>query len=269
MYLEFFDLTRPPFGIAPDPDFLYLSPQHQEGLEHLRYGIDQRKGFIVLTGEVGCGKTTLCEALFRDLPEESYCNILIPNPNVDEVELFRAILKGMGQSSTSHSPLELMETIRLALKDCGDHGKEVVLTIDEAQGLSVNMLEQIRLLSNLETNDHKVLQIILAGQPELRKRLRQKELRQLRQRILVYYDLHALKFFETIRYVNYRLAFAGGNGKVKFSFLALIALHRASKGIPRLINSLCDRALLAAFIRGAKTVGRKDMKRAIRDFRRL
>lgn len=269
MYLEFFDLSRPPFGIAPDPDFLYLSPQHQEGLEHLRYGIDQQKGLIALTGEVGCGKTTLCEALLRDLPNSRYCKIVIPNPQISEQELYVAILQGLRKMPKSSSPIDLMHQMKDSLEELGRKGKEVVVLIDEAQGLSREMLEQVRLLSNLETRDHKILQIVLAGQPELRMRLRQKELRQLRQRILVYYDLRPLTFFETIRYINYRLAFAGGNGKVKFSFGSLTALYRVSKGIPRLINSLCDRALLAAFIRSSRKVSHRDMRRAIRDFRRL
>lgn len=269
MYLEFFEFRCPPFGIAPDPEFLYLSPQHEEALAHLRYGIDQRKGIIVLTGEVGCGKTTLCEALLRDLPQNHYTCIEIGSPYLDEQELYGGILKALGKNADYRSPLDLLNEIGAALQKCSAEGKEVVLCIDEAQGLSPRMLEQIRLLSNLETSNHKVLQILLIGQPELRKCLKKKELRQLRQRVLVYYNLKSLNFFETLRYVKYRLACVGGMGRVQFNFRALIALYRASRGIPRIINNLCDRALLSAFVRNSNRIAARDMHRAIRDLRRL
>ncbi|MDR0678903.1 MAG: tRNA (adenosine(37)-N6)-threonylcarbamoyltransferase complex ATPase subunit type 1 TsaE, partial [Puniceicoccales bacterium] len=245
MYLPYFGLARSPFGIAPDPDFLYLSPQHGEALAHLRYGIGQRKGIVVLTGEVGCGKTTLLQALLRELPARKYRKIILKNPTVDLVDLYGQILHELGLPGDSRSPLALLDQVSDALRRYERAGRDIVLVIDEAQNLSAQMLEQLRLLSNLETKDHRILQIALVGQPELRKMLRKKELRQLRQRIPVYYDLRPLRFLETVKYINYRLAYAGSSGGVKFSLAATGAIHRAAKGIPRVINGLCDRALLS------------------------
>jgi general secretion pathway protein A len=269
MYLKYFGLERAPFGIAPDPDFLYLSPQHGEGLAHLRYGIEERKGFVVLTGEVGCGKTTLLQELLRELPDRKYRKIPLQNSFTNVGELYRQILRGLDLSPESNSPLEMLEEIGAALKKFEKARRDIVLVIDEAQNLSEEMLEQIRLLSNLETQDHHVLQILLIGQPELRRMLRKKKLRQFRQRIPVYYDLCPLKFLETVKYVNYRLAYAGSNGGVKFTMPALVALYRAARGIPRVLNGLCDRALLSTYIRSGRTVSHRDARRAIRDFRRL
>lgn len=269
MYREFFQLKRMPFGIAPDPDFLYLSPNHNEALAHLLYGIDQRKGLMVLTGEVGCGKTTLLQTLERRLRERNFSIVNIPNPMVTERELLSAILDELEVSKRSESPIEMMKQIQRALQQAEREGHEIVLTIDEAQGLSIEMLELIRLLSNLETTDHKALQIILLGQPELRKTLRKKTLRQFRQRILVYYDLKPMSFFEMVRYICFRLQAAGAKGHIRFSLRALMALYNASNGIPRLINTLCDRALLSAFSRNSKKISHKDMRRAIKDLGRL
>ena len=269
MYLEYFGLEKSPFGIAPDPDFLYLSPQHGEALAHLRYGIGQRKGFIVLTGEVGCGKTTLLQELLRELPTRKYRRSIVKNPTVDLAELYGQILRDLGIQTQSMSPLDLLDEVAAALRKYEQANRDVVLVIDEAQNLSVEMLEQLRLLSNLETKDHRALQIILVGQPELRKLLRKRELRQLRQRIPVYYDLRPLRFIEAIKYVNYRLAYAGSNGAVKFSIPAIFAIYRAAKGIPRVLNGICDRALLSAYVRSGRSISLGDARRAIRDFRRL
>ncbi|MDR3316976.1 MAG: AAA family ATPase [Puniceicoccales bacterium] len=269
MYLRYFDLKRAPFGIAPDPHFLYLSPQHGEGLAHLRYGMEQKKGFVVLTGEVGCGKTILLQTLLKELPEPRYRKIFLKNPKVDVLDLYLEILRNFQFFAEIRSPLDALEVIGAVLRECESAGQTIVLIIDEAQNLSMEMLEQIRMLSNLEAGEDRVMQILLVGQPELRRLLRKKKLRQFRQRITVYYNLTSLKFLETIRYINYRLAFSGSGGEVRFSMPALIALHWASGGVPRIINSICDKALLSAFVRGGDGVTYRDARRAIYDFRRL
>ncbi|MDR1435626.1 MAG: tRNA (adenosine(37)-N6)-threonylcarbamoyltransferase complex ATPase subunit type 1 TsaE [Puniceicoccales bacterium] len=269
MYLKYFGLERSPFGIAPDPDFLYLSQRHGEALAHLRYGIGHRKGFVVLTGEVGCGKTTLLRALLRELPSRRYRKIIVKNPTINHIELYGQILHDLSIDTAATSTHELLDEVADALRKYEQANKDIVLVIDEAQNLSVAMLEQLRLLSNLETQDHRALQIILVGQPELRNLLRKRELRQLRQRVPVYYNLRPLGFIETAKYVNYRLAYAGSGGSVKFSMAATAAIYFAARGIPRLLNGLCDRAMLSAYARSAVDVSFADARRAIRDLRRL
>ena len=249
MYQQYFNLGQMPFNVTPDPSFLYLSPTHQEALSHLRYGIEQRKGFIVLTGEVGCGKTTLCRQLLEDLDSAHYETILILNPRIDEAQLISAILRELGEPLNKNSSADRTGQLNDALFRRIEAGREIVMIIDEAQNLSFEVLEQIRLLSNLETADQKLLQIILMGQPEFKARLREQRLRQLRQRVLVYYDLRRLTHTETSSYVQHRLTLAGSNGRPQFTPRALRMIHRHSEGTPRIINNLCDRALLSAYIR--------------------
>jgi general secretion pathway protein A len=262
MYKEFYGFREMPFSITPDPRFLFLSPTHQEALQHLRYGIEQKKGFIVLTGEVGCGKTTLCRRLLSELDPKRYETALILNPRLSETQLLRAILAELGEKEFGPSRLELMQQLnKLLLRNVGE-GKDIVLIIDESQNLEFETIEHLRMLSNLETDTQKLLQILLLGQPELKEKLMQERLRQLRQRILVYYDLKPLAAPEVPGYIQHRLTLAGGNGRPRFTARACRSIHRNSGGIPRIINNLCDKALLAAYVRSSDEVTWWDVRRA-------
>lgn len=264
MYQEFYGFKEMPFNITPDPKFLFLSPTHQEALSHLRYGIEEKKGFIVLTGEVGCGKTTLCRTLLNELDDHDFETILILNPRINEQQLIGNILREMGETIPDNSA-DLMGQLNDALLERISKGKELVMIIDEAQHLSFEVMEQIRLLSNLETDDQKLLQIIMLGQPELKAKLREKRLRQLKQRVLVYYDLFPLNLDETESYIQHRLSLAGGMGRPRFTNRALRKIYKKTQGTPRLINNLCDKALLSAYIRNSDSVNYWDVRRAHRD----
>ncbi|MFM1852437.1 MAG: hypothetical protein RIS54_2121 [Verrucomicrobiota bacterium] len=258
-----------PFNITPDPKFLYLSPTHQAALQHLKYGVQERKGFIVLVGEVGCGKTTLCRRFLTEIDNDRFDTALILNPRVTETQMLKAILTELGETKLARSQVDLEAQMNRVLLERIEQGRDIVLIIDEAQNLSFAVLEQIRLLSNLETDQQKLLQIILMGQPELKDVLAREELRQLRQRILVHYELNPLSFDDTLHYIHHRLTLAGGMGRPTFTKWALRAIHKASKGIPRIVNNLCDRALLAAFIRDSDEVNYWYVRRAARDMASL
>lgn len=265
MYQSFYGFKEMPFNITPDPRFLYLSPTHQEALQHLKYGVAERKGFIVLVGEVGCGKTTLCRRFLNELDPARYDTALILNPRITETQMLKAILTDLGETKLARSQNDLVAQMNRVLLERIDRGRDIVLIIDEAQNLSFEVLEQLRLLSNLETDKQKLLQIVLMGQPELKAVLRREELRQLRQRILVHYELHPLSASDVQHYVQHRLTLAGSTGRPGFTKWALRAIHRGSKGIPRIVNNLCDKALLAAFIRDSDEVNYWDVRRALRD----
>ncbi|MCF7686659.1 MAG: AAA family ATPase [Cephaloticoccus sp.] len=269
MYQAFYGFQEMPFNITPDPRFLYLSPTHQEALQHLKYGVQERKGFIVLIGEVGCGKTTLCRRFLNEIDTERFDTALILNPRVTETQMLKAILTELGETKLARSQVDLVAQMNRVLLERIDRGRDIVLIIDEAQNLSFAVLEQIRLLSNLETDHQKLLQIVLMGQPELKDVLAQEELRQLRQRILVHYELHPLSLEDTRHYIHHRLTLAGGMGRPVFTPWALRAIHKASKGIPRIVNNLCDKSLLAAFIRDSDEVNYWDARRAARDLASL
>lgn len=269
MYQSFYGLAEMPFNITPDPKFLYLSPTHQEALQHLLYGLQERKGFIVLIGEVGCGKTTLCRRLLNQLDDTEWDTALILNPRISETEMLKAILTELGETPGEGGLHNLIAQMQHCLLDRIANGREIVLIIDEAQNLSFDVLEQIRLISNLETDKQKLLQIVLMGQPELKDILALPELRQLRQRILVHYELNQLTRLDVDHYIRHRLTRAGSDGRPHFTAWAARKVHRFSKGIPRIINNLCDKALLAAFIRESDEVTYWDVRRAIRDVRKL
>jgi general secretion pathway protein A len=261
MYCPFFGLQEKPFSITPDPRFLFLSPSHQEALGHLLYGIEQRKGFITVTGEVGTGKTLLCRALLNRLSRHVR-TALIFNSFLSETELLRSINEDFGITPAGATRKALIDHLNQYLIAEFSAGHNAVLIIDEAQNLSPPVLEQIRMLSNLETERGKLLQIVLVGQPELRQQLARPELRQLNQRIALRYHLQPFSRQETKDYVNHRLVVAGSHGGVKFSRRAFSAICQLSEGIPRKINLLCDRAMLSAYVQGSERIEHAHVRQA-------
>ncbi len=250
MYTSFFGLTEKPFAITPDPRYLYLSERHAEALAHLAYGIAEAGGFIQLTGEVGTGKTTVLRSLLQQLPP--HCDVaLILNPRVTPAEFLQCICDELHVQvpvAAAGSVKSLVDLLTHFLLDAHGRSRRVVLMVDEAQNLSADVLEQVRLLTNLETATQKLLQILLIGQPELRAVLAKPELRQLAQRVTGRYHLEALRRTQTIAYIRHRLRVAGATRDV-FSSAALGELHRLSRGVPRIINVIADRALLGAYTR--------------------
>ncbi len=264
MYEQYYHLREQPFNITPDPRFLFFSPKHQEAYNHLLYGIRERKGFICLTGDVGAGKTTICRKLLEDLGP-TYKTALILNPCLDFDLLLRGICTEFDLQVYGLDRLSYIQALNKFVLEQANLGNDVVVIIDEAQDLSIDLLEKIRLLSNLETDHQKLLQIILMGQPELRDLLQRPELRQLRQRITVHYHLRPLDFEETAFYVNHRLTLAGANGVPRFDDKALKAVFRYSGGVPRLINAVCDKALLAGFVTQTGILDKRTVKLAIEE----
>jgi general secretion pathway protein A len=268
--LEHFGLTREPFNITPDPSFLYLSASHQQALVRLLYGINARKGFIVLTGEVGTGKTTLLHCLLQELKKRNTQSTLIVNTVNHSKDLLRDVCEDLGFTAfredrqNVHTYLKLLNQLLL---ESYHKGKNVTLIIDEAQNLSSRVLENIRLMSNFETAEDKLLQIVLAGQPELAVRLNAPELRQLKQRIVLYHQLKPLNFGECAEYIATRLEIAGVSRPI-FTSEALETVYSYSGGLPRLINILCDNGLLMAYSSGSKRV-RADMIREVAEERSL
>jgi general secretion pathway protein A len=261
MYRKYFSIKRSPFSIAPDPRYLYMSGQHREALAHLLYGIRSDGGFVLLTGEVGTGKTTICRRVLQALHKNIVVAFII-HPTLSVPELLAAICDEFGISYPRKTSIkDLVDRINVFLLDLNAKRKKAILIIDEAQNLSRDVLEEIRLLTNLETNERKLLQIILIGQPELRDKLARPELRQLSQRIVARCHLEALSKKDVFLYVNHRLGVAGGRIGL-FSQDALDSLYIYSGGIPRLINSICDRALLGAFVRQKEIVDRTTMSKA-------
>jgi general secretion pathway protein A len=254
MYEEFFGLTEAPFNQTPDPQFFFSSLQHLDAFSLIEQGILRRKGFVVITGEVGTGKTTLCR-YFLETVDPNVKTALILNPSLTTIELLQSINHAFGIPSRSSSKKELIDQLNWFLLDTLKAGGIAALLIDEAQHLSVECLEEIRLLSNLETTKEKLLQIVLLGQPELGDKLRLAELRQLAQRVASWYRLVPLDSEETRQYITLRLGIAGGDGKVGFTPEAARLVHALSKGVPRLINDLCEKALHAAAITKNTVIG--------------
>jgi general secretion pathway protein A len=264
MYTQYFGLHEKPFELSPDPRYLFLSASHREALGHLIYGIEQREGFIAIIGEVGTGKTTLCRTLIQRLGNDCEVAFLF-NPHLSPLELLKAINAEFGLSTFGGSMPELLEVLNEFLLDKKAEDRNVLLLVDEAQTLSTETLEQMRLLSNLETRTAKLLQIVLLGQPELGEKLESHELRQLRQRIAVRRHLGPLTAAETRDYVHHRLRIAAGGECRVFTDAALGVVHRTSGGVPRLINVLCDRALLAAYGESVHQIGRSLASRVARE----
>jgi len=264
VYLEYYGLKEPPFNITPNPRFLFFSAKHREAFNHLLYGIRERKGFVQLTGEVGAGKTTLCRALLEQLGPD-FSTALILNPVLDADQLVKAIAMELNLQVKGLDRLETVAEINRFLLQQVEHHKDTVLIIDEAQALPRELLEQVRLLSNLETDERKLLQIILMGQPELRDRLNEHGLRQLRQRITVRYHLNPLKHSEVAQYISHRLQVSGANGSPTFTTPAVWRVYRYSRGIPRLINAVCDKCLLAGFVQRRDKIDFSMVGRAMRE----
>lgn len=264
MYLEYYGLKEPPFNITPNPRFLFYSAKHREAFNHLLYGIRERKGFVQLTGEVGAGKTTLCRALLERLGS-SFSTALILNPALDRDQLIKSIAMELNLPCKGMDRLDIIAEINRFLLQQVEHGRDTVLIIDDAQALSNELLEQLRLLSNLETDERKLLQIVLMGQPELRDRLKDHGLRQLRQRITVRYHLEPLRLAETAEYIRHRLQISGANGAPYFTSPAVWRIHHRSGGLPRLINAVCDKCLLAGFVQQRKCIDYGIVGRAVRE----
>jgi general secretion pathway protein A len=264
VYLEYYGLTEPPFDITPNPRFLFYSPKHREAFNHLLYGIRERKGFVQLTGEVGAGKTTLCRAMLEQL-DGHYATALILNPVMSPNELMKAIAIEFGLPVNGLDRLDTLAVINQFLLQQVERDQDTVLIIDEAQDLTDELLEQVRLLSNLETDNRKLLQIVLMGQPELRDKLNNPRLRQLRQRITVRYHLPPLTRFEVNQYVQHRLQVSGANGTPHFTGPALWRIYHYSQGIPRLVNAICDKALLAGFVGQKETINFRTVGHAARE----
>ena len=262
MYLEYYNLKENPFNITPDPRFLYFARHHREAYDHLLYGIKQRRGFIQLTGEVGSGKTTLCRAVLANL-DKSVETALILNPLLTEIQLLRAMLNDFGLEVKGRDRLAYIEKLNDFLLQKNQEGINVAILIDEAQDLSPQVMEQIRLLSNLETDQQKLIQIVMCGQPELEKRLSRPDLRQLRQRITVRYHIPPLTQDDTIMYIRHRLWVAGSDGSIVFEPGAVREVYKYSNGIPRLINAICDNALLAGYVEQTKIITARCIKKAI------
>lgn len=264
MYCDFYGLKEKPFNVTSDPSFFFLSQRHNEALSHLQYGVIQRKGIIVVTGEIGTGKTTLCRFFLQRL-SKNIKTALILNPYFSDIQLLEAIIKDFGIQPKNKTKLSYVAELNRFLLTESESGNNVVLIIDEAQSLKPRQLEQLRLLSNLETEKEKLLQIVLVGQPELNHRLNLYDLRQLQQRIIVKYHISPLNKEEIKDYINHRLNIAGSPDKISFTDEALRLITDFSSGIPRLINILCDRALLAGFVKETKIIDNLIMKRCIEE----
>ena len=249
MYLGFYGLREKPFSLSPDPRYLFLSASHREALAHLLYGIEEGEGFIEVIGQVGTGKTTLCRTLLDRIGSDAEIAYIF-NPSPSEVELLSAINREFGLPTAARTRTDLLDALNQFLVEKNASGRRVLLVIDEAQNLDPAVLEQVRLLSNLETDRAKLLQIVLIGQPELEENLSRSDLRQLRQRTVMRWTLRPLSRSEVTEYLEHRLRVAGRQDPRLFTPAALRSLTRASRGIPRLINALADRALLAGNTEG-------------------
>ena len=264
MYYDFFGFREPPFSIAPDPRYLYLSDRHKEALAHLMYGVQGQGGFIVITGEVGAGKTTVCRCFLDNAPEHVDIALIL-NPRLSARELLSAVCDELEIAHDPDASIKvLVDAINADLLKAHAAGRHKVLIIDEAQNLSADVLEQLRLLTNLETAEKKLLQIVLLGQPELQDILALPELRQLNQRVTARYHLDAIDKAELPAYLQYRVSVAGLRGDL-FTPAAIRKLYRASQGVPRLINLISDRALLGAYAEGDHQITALHIKRAAKE----
>jgi len=265
MYLNHFHFSEVPFSIAPNPRYLYMSSRHREALAHLLYGTSNAGGIVVLTGEVGTGKTTLCRCLLGQLPSDTDAALVV-NPKLTAHEMLAAVCDELAirYDRRKKSIKLLIDALNCYLLAAHADGRHTVVIIDEAQQLTADVLEQLRLLTNLETDEKKLLQIVLLGQPELNSLLAQSHMQQLAQRITARYHLRPLTYQDTIAYVRHRLSVVGGSTTL-FTGLALRHLYRASGGVPRMINTIADRALLGAYAKEDARVGYGHLHQAVQE----
>ena len=266
MYAAYFGLKENPFNLSPEPRYLFLSEQHRDALNCLIYGIKEKKGFVLISGGIGLGKTTICRSLLGSL-DDSVETALIFNTAISDLDLLETVLGeyGIAIKSESRTKKNYIDALNDFLLGNFAAGKTAVLLIDEAQNLSHGVLEQIRMLSNLETETEKLIQIILIGQPELANTLMLPALRQLNERITVRYDLKPLSPLEVTEYIQHRLMVAQGPGSLKFTKGAFNLIYKFSEGIPRRINALCDRALLIAYTKNTSKIDRRIVQLAVHD----
>ena len=264
MYEQFYNLKEKPFNNNPDPKYFYPSPKHQEALDRLIYAINEHKGFVIITGEIGSGKTTVCRTLLNKLGGKKEI-ALITNTHLNAKELLMSILEDLKVPYKSGTKIKLLSQLNDYLIKKMENGEDVVLIIDEAQNLTPSVLEELRMLSNLETDTEKLIQIILMGQPQLRDKLKLKELEQLKQRVAVHYHLYPLTKEEVFGYVDHRLKTASSNGSDHkiFDAQALELVFKFSGGIPRLVNYACDNALLSGFVYERNNIDKALMKEVI------
>jgi general secretion pathway protein A len=254
MYCDFFGFSEKPFTITPNPQFVFLSSIHREAFARLLYGVDSHAGFIALTGEVGTGKTTMLRTLLTQLDPEKYKSALIFNPCMSAEQLLVSICREFGIEADEQNSSSYLDALYRFLIEQNSAGRTVVLVIDEAQNLKPDVLEQVRMISNLETERDKLIQIILAGQPELNDVLRRHDLRQLNQRITVRCRLTPMKLDDTTHYINHRLKITGSRIPEIFSRAAIRRIYRFSRGVPRLINIACEQALVMAWTQEIRSV---------------
>ena len=266
MYKEFFGLRANPFNVNPDPRYLFLTRHTEEALACLTYGIQSRKGFVLLTGEVGTGKTTLINKLMEWLRVQQVATAFIFNSRMDVLQLLEFMMTDFGIPCEGKSKTQMLQILYSWLLDRYRAGETAVLVIDEAQNLSDEVLEEVRMLTNLETFTEKLLQIVLVGQPELEQRLKQPQLRQLRQRLTLRAKTHSLNMEETNAYIAQRLRVAGSNGQAIFDDEASAAIFRYTAGIPRVINLLCEHCLVSAFVDQQKIVNVHIVDSVAKDF---
>lgn len=264
MYLNFYGFKEIPFNLTPNARFFFESDKHTEALSVLTYAITQRKGFVVMTGEIGSGKTTVCRTLLNQL-DSSVESALITNTHISGKDLLSMILEDLGVEYQAGSKSRLLSQLNHYLIVQLRQDKNVVLIIDEAQNLTPSVLEEIRMLSNLETESEKLIQIIILGQPELRKKLALPKLEQLRQRISVYYHLEPLTREQVLDYIRHRLRIASESDEAYFTDEALELVVNFSKGVPRLVNQICDSALLTGYVRGTRLIGKDIVEEVIAD----
>ena len=266
MYNSFFGFTENPFSLTPDPRYLFLSPYHKEAIDHLLYGINERKGFIVITGGIGTGKTTLCRVLLNHLDSRTKSAVIF-NSFISDIELLKSVNQefGIKMDSGSETKKYYIDALNDFLLETFKEGGNAVLLLDEAQNLSHEVLEQIRMLSNLETTKEKLIQIVLVGQPELNEVLSSTGLRQLNERIMVRYDLKPLIQKDIRGYIEHRMVVAGGRGNLRFTGGAIKRIYEYSGGNPRRINSICDRSLLIGYAKGREEITGGISQKAIKE----